>query len=80
MNRWGSEGEYRWIAGNGMGQLPKGSKFMKMPYDPEWVKAVIFGCRTSSDVKAYIRENLPFATQFKQAIETKDRIEVVPEG
>jgi hypothetical protein len=78
MNCWASEGEYRWIAGNGMEQLSKGSKFMKMPYDPKWVKAIIFGCRISSDVKAFIQNNLPFATQFKQAIQTKDRIEVVP--
>jgi hypothetical protein len=46
-NCWASEGEYRWIAGNGMGQLSNGSKFMKIQYDPKWVKAVIFGCRTS---------------------------------
>jgi hypothetical protein len=77
VNCWASESEYRWIAGNAMGQLSIGSKFKKMPYDPKWVKAVIFGCRTSSDVKAYIRKNLPFPTQFKQAIETKDRIEIV---
>jgi hypothetical protein len=79
-NHWAYEGEYRWIAGNGMGQLSKGSKFMKVPYDPIWVKAIIFGCRTSDEVKAYIKSNLPFSTDFKQAIEVKDRIEVVPES
>lgn len=76
-NCWAYEGEYRWIAGNEMGYIPKGSKFLKFPYDPRWVKAIIFGCRTPIDVKRYILEHLPFKTDFKQAIEARDRIEIV---
>jgi hypothetical protein len=79
LNRWASENEYRLIAGNEIGKLPKGSKFMKVPYDPTWVKAIIFGCRTSDEVKAYIKSNLSFSTEFKQAIAVKDRIELVSE-
>jgi hypothetical protein len=76
-SRWSYEVEHRWLAANGIGKLSKGQKFMKVPYDPSWVKAVIFGCRTSDELKSYIRANLPFPTQFKQAIETIDSIEVV---
>jgi hypothetical protein len=78
LNCWAYEGEYRWIADNDMGRVPKGAKFIAMPYDPQWVKAIIFGCRTPTHVKTYIRERLPFTTEFKQAIEAKDRIEIVP--
>jgi len=74
---WAYEGEYRWIATNEMGRVPRGDKFIKIPYDPEWVKAIIFGCRMRPEVKTYIRKNLPFSTEFKQAMERKDRIEVV---
>ena len=75
---WSYEGEYRWIASKALGELSKGQRIIKVPYQPSWVKAVIFGCRTSEEVKAYIRTNLPFATQFKQAVATHDHIEIVP--
>jgi hypothetical protein len=77
LNHWSYEGEYRWIASTEMGRLPKGVKFIKIPYDPKWVKAIIFGCRTHPEVKAYIRNNIRFDTQFKQAVEVENRIEVV---
>jgi hypothetical protein len=75
---WAYEGEYRWIANNAMGRIPIGKKFIKISYDPLWVKAIIFGCRTPADLKTYIRKHLPFKTEFKQAIETRDSIEIVP--
>lgn len=79
LNRWATENEYRLIAGGEIRKLPKGSKFVKVPYDPAWVRSIIFGCRTSDEVKAYIKSNLPFATEFKQAIAMEDRIEVISE-
>ncbi len=78
MDYWAYEGEYRWMANNEMGRVPKDAKFISIFYEPQWVKAIIFGCRTPTHVKTYIRERLPFATEFKQAIEAKDHIEIVP--
>jgi hypothetical protein len=78
---WSYEGEYRWIASDGMGnqkgRLSKDELYMRVPYDPKQVKGVIFGCRMSPSVKAYIREQLPVSTEFQQAIEMKDRIDIV---
>ena len=78
LNCWAYEGEYRWIANNEMGRVPKGERFIKVPYEATWVKAIIFGCRMPPDVKTHILERLPFSTEFKQAIEGRDSIEVVP--
>lgn len=78
LNCWAYEGEYRWIANNAMGRVPKGEKFIKVPYESTWVKAIIFGCRMPVDVKTYIREHLSFPAEFKQAVEGRDSIEVVP--
>jgi hypothetical protein len=60
-----------------MGRVPKGGKFIKVPYQRPWVKAVIFGCRMNTDAKNYIRKALPFNVEFKQATETIDHIEIV---
>jgi hypothetical protein len=75
---WAYEGEYRWIADNAMGRIPVGTKFIKVPYPSDWIKAIIFGCRTSSRTRLYIREHLPFKTELKQAIEKRDLIDIVP--
>lgn len=77
IKRWAGEHEYRLIAGNQLGKIPAGSKFMKVPYEPSWVRAIIFGCRATDELKAYIRTNIPYATQFKQAVAGKERIEIV---
>lgn len=79
MDCWAYEGEYRWIASHELvrGGVPKGHSFVKVRYERQWVKAIIFGCRTPANVKSYILKHLPFTTEFKQAVETKDRIEVV---
>lgn len=78
MDYWAYEEEYRWIAGNEMGQHRDDEMFSKRPYPADWVKAIIFGCRMPSGLKQYIIRRLPFATHFEQAIEAKDWIEVVP--
>lgn len=77
LEEWKYESEYRWIASNSMGRVPKGGKFIKVKYEPRKVKSIIFGCRMIPDVKKYIIKNLPFTTVFKQAIETKNTIEVI---
>ena len=61
-----------------MGRVPKDAKFLQISYDPTWVKAIIFGCRTPAGLKTHIRNSLPFATEFRQAVEGKDTIDIVP--
>lgn len=77
LEEWRYEDEHRWIASSSMGEVPKGEKFIKIKYDPRKVKSIIFGCRMKPDVKKYIINNLPFATVFKQAIETRSSIEII---
>lgn len=77
LEEWGYENEYRWIAHSSMGKVPKGKKFIKIGYDPRKVKSIIFGCRMKPGVRNYIINNLPFTTVLKQAIETKNSIEII---
>lgn len=77
LEEWRYEDEHRWIASSSMGEVPKGENFIKIKYDPRKVKSIIFGCRMIPDVKKYIINNLPFATVFKQAIETRSSIEII---
>jgi hypothetical protein len=77
LEEWQYEREHRWIASNTMGQVPKGETFIKLKYDPRKVKSIIFGCRMIPDVKKYIIKNIPFTAVFKQAIETKNCIEII---
>ena len=77
LKAWHYESEYRWIASNSMGRVPKGKKCIRIHYDPQKVKSIIFGCRMQADVKNYIVKNIPFTTTFKQAVERKNCIEIV---
>jgi hypothetical protein len=77
LEEWRYEGEHRWIASNSMGRVPTGEKFIKIKYEPRKVKSIIFGCRMTPDVKKHIIKNIPFTTRFKQALEMKDRVEIV---
>ena len=73
---WSYEGEYRWIAAKD--NVTKDRQYrMEKKYDPEQIKAIIFGCRMSSRVKSYILDQIPFSTKFKQAVEMRDSIEIV---
>jgi hypothetical protein len=80
LNCWTYEGECRWIASEQLGKIQKGQKFIQIPYDSAHIKvtAVIFGCRMPSCVKNFIRKYLPYKTEFQQAVERKDYIEIVP--
>jgi hypothetical protein len=77
LEEWQYESEYRWVADNSMGKVPKGEKFIKIKYEPRKVKSIIFGCRMMPYVKNFIINHLPFTTVLKQAIETKNSIEVI---
>lgn len=77
LEEWHDEGEHRWIASHSMGSVPKGEKFTKIIYDSRKVKSIIFGCRMLPNVKEYIIKTLPFTTFFKQAIETRNSIEII---
>jgi hypothetical protein len=73
---WSYEGEYRWIAAKD--HVTKQQQYrMEKKYNPEQVKAIIFGCRMPSPVKSYILARLPFSTKFQQALEMRDSIEIV---
>jgi Protein of unknown function (DUF2971) len=73
---WSYEGEYRLILASE--DVLEHQQFrMERKYDPEQVKAIIFGCRMSSRVKDYILSNIPFSTKFKQAVEMRDSVEIV---
>lgn len=76
---WEYEEEYRWIDSNTTGEgfkITKDQSFAK--YQPSWVKSIIFGRRMSSRSKQFIINNLPFRTEFKQAIEARESIEIEP--
>ena len=77
LEEWHYEGEYRWILSDKMGVVPKGEKYIKIEYAPRKVKSIIFGCRMLHDMKKYVIKNLPFTTVLKQAIETRNSIEVI---
>lgn len=59
LDEWAYESEYRFQANNAMGRIPKGKNFIKIPYDPEFVESVIFGCRIQENVKTFIMNNMP---------------------
>jgi hypothetical protein len=79
LDDWEYEDEYRWIASDKIKpDLLEIDRCTFFPYEPSWVKSIIFGRRMSSRAKQFIIDNLPFRTEFKQAIEAKESIEIVP--
>jgi hypothetical protein len=76
---WEYENEYRFQADNSMkgGRIPKGEKFILIPYSQDFVEAVIFGCRMPPEAKSYILNNMPKNMKYKQAIESLSSIELV---
>lgn len=79
LNEWKYEEEYRFQANNSMqgGKVPEGEKFIIIPYGPEFVESVIFGCRMPEKMKEYITNNMPEKMKFKQAVERTSSIEIV---
>ncbi|WP_413165965.1 DUF2971 domain-containing protein [Aeromonas salmonicida] len=74
---WDYESEYRLKANNSMGRIPADKQFMIMPYNPEFVESVIFGCRMPPDAKQLIIDQMPSGTKFKQAVGKISCIEIL---
>jgi hypothetical protein len=77
LTEWNYESEYRFQANNSMGRIPADKQFMTIPYPPEFVESVIFGCRMPPDAKKFIIERMPLGTKFKQAVEKTSCIEIL---
>ncbi|ABZ75357.1 hypothetical protein Shal_0782 [Shewanella halifaxensis HAW-EB4] len=78
LDEWEYESEYRFQMSHAMDHLisKQGEKFALVKYQPEWIKSIIFGCRTSDKTKSYIKENLPYKVKFKQAYVAKSSIKI----
>lgn len=73
---WKYESEYRFQMSNAMEQLivRKEPDFALVKYQPNWIKSIIWGCRTTEKTKKYIKDNLHFDVKFKQAKESLSSI------
>lgn len=80
LHEWAYEDEYRFQANNSMGRIPLGKKFIKIPYAPEFVESVIFGCRMPDEIKKFIIRHMPHHVKFKQAVIRTSTIDIVKGG
>jgi hypothetical protein len=82
LNEWKYESEYRFQLGNTMrGNIVKSEEnFSLVKYKPEYIKSIIWGCRTTEKTKLYIKEHLHFEVKFKQAKEDLSSIFIVDEN
>ncbi|WP_206512396.1 DUF2971 domain-containing protein [Colwellia sp. Arc7-635] len=71
LDEWEYESEYRFQMSNSMEQfvVKKEPNYTLVKYQPEWIKSIIWGCRTTEKTKKHIKENLHFDVKFKQATE-----------
>ena len=68
---WEYEAEYRFMFGiESMEDLvvKREKNFALVLYQPEWIKSIIWGCKTSDRTKAFIKENMPFSVKYRQAL------------
>lgn len=77
LNEWAYESEYRFQASNTMGKIPIGKNFIKIPYSPEFVESIIFGCRMPINLKKFIATQTPRHIKLKQAVEKTSSIEII---
>ncbi len=79
LQEWEYEDEYRFqLSNSGLGNnLKPGEKFLIVPYQSDFVKSVIFGCKMTEAHKLYIAENIPLEIELKQAVEGKSNISIV---
>ena len=77
---WEYESEYRFQLSNPMEHLiiKREQNFALVKYQPDWIKSIIWGCRTTEKTKSYIKEHLHFDVKFKQAKESLSSI-VIPD-
>ncbi|MEO4031136.1 DUF2971 domain-containing protein [Chromobacterium vaccinii] len=73
LKEWEYEDEYRFQSGNREveAKFAAGHHYHLESYDPDFVNSIIFGVRTTKEVKEYIIKNLTYKTLFKQARATK---------
>ena len=76
LKEWEYEDEYRLIAAESLAKIKPEEKFTKVPYPENFVNSIIFGVRMKKEIKQFILDNIPFETEFKQAIEGKSGIKV----
>ncbi|MNF01610.1 hypothetical protein D3C80_2006210 [compost metagenome] len=60
-----------------MGRIPKGKRFIKIPYSSNFVESIIFGCRMQDDVKKFIMRHMPGPVKFKQAVARTSTVEII---
>lgn len=79
LNEWKYEREYRVFPNNELRDrhLITDRTMAVIPYEPDWIESIIFGCRMPSDTQKYIIENYPHKTIFKKTVERKSHIEIV---
>ena len=76
LEEWEYESEFRFQLSNGMEHLivKQEEKYALVKYEPEWIKSIIWGCRTSDRTKDYIKENLSKHVIYRQAYPGKSSI------
>ncbi|WP_458039082.1 DUF2971 domain-containing protein [Pantoea ananatis] len=78
LKEWEYEAEYRLVGAKSITKFNGPPYFKKVSYGHDWVESIIFGCRTSQDVKNHIIKSLPTGTKFKQATPGSSKIEIIP--
>ncbi|WP_338508562.1 DUF2971 domain-containing protein [Pseudomonas poae] len=77
LDEWEYESEYRFQANNAMGRISKGKKFIKIPYNNNFVESIIFGCRMQDNVKKFIVKHMQGTVKFKQAVARASTVEII---
>ena len=79
LNEWKHEKEYRLNASHVMENsvMSTGKHYKIYKYPNKFVSSVIFGCKTEPRVKEYIINNYRHDINYKQAVERRNKIEIV---
>lgn len=79
LNEWKYEREYRVFPNNELRtkHLLSNGQIALIPYEPDWVESIIFGCRMPNDIQQYIIDHYPHKAKFKKAVERKSYIDIV---
>ncbi|WP_190275153.1 DUF2971 domain-containing protein [Collimonas fungivorans] len=77
LKEWSYEDEYRYLANDENSRIPAGKLRKEVYYQPEFVEAIIFGCRMEERVKRYIIQNMPYPVKYKQAQEGMSTVNIV---
>jgi len=81
LDEWKYESEYRFQLNKANEHLiiKREEHFALVKCQPDWIKSIIWGCRTTERTKNYIKENLHFDVNFKQATESLSSIVITDE-